>query len=166
MLTHGNLVSNLRQMLAVPGMMLGKDDVGLAAVPLFHVFGLNVVLGLTLATGAALVCEERFEPEAALRLVEDRGVTVVAGAPPMFADWAEMSEWIAEGFAGVRLLLLGGGRTSADVGREVHRQVRPADLGGIRTYRGFTGRGDVGGHRRLPATVRSADHCPGSVRLV
>ena len=62
LLTHGNLVANLRQMLAVPGMMLGPSDVGLAAVPLFHVFGLNVVLGLTLATGAALVCEERFEP--------------------------------------------------------------------------------------------------------
>ncbi len=50
-LTHGNLIANLHQMLAVPGMMLGEDDVGLAAVPLFHVFGLNVVLGLTLATG-------------------------------------------------------------------------------------------------------------------
>ena len=89
-LTHGNLVANLRQMLAVPGRLLDADDVGLAAVPFFHVFGLNVVLGLTLATGAGLVCEERFEPEAALRLVEERGVTVIAGAPPMFADWADM----------------------------------------------------------------------------
>ena len=115
MLTHGNLIANLRQMLSVPGMMLGDDDVGLAAVPLFHVFGLNVVLGLTLATGAALVCEERFEPEAALRLVEERGVTVVAGAPPMFADWAGLPDTFARGFAGVRLLLSGAAALAPEV---------------------------------------------------
>ncbi len=115
MLTHGNLVANLRQMLAVPGMMLGKDDVGLAAVPLFHVFGLNVVLGLTLATGASLVCEERFDPEAALRLVEERGVTVVGGAPPMFADWARLPGTHRQGFAGVRLLLSGAAALPPDV---------------------------------------------------
>ena len=114
-LTHGNLIANLRQMLAVPGMMLGESDVGLAAVPLFHVFGLNVVLGLTLATGAALVCEERFEPEAALRLVEERGVTVVGGAPPMFADWAELPDIHRKGFAGVRLLLSGAAALPLEV---------------------------------------------------
>jgi long-chain acyl-CoA synthetase len=117
-LTHGNLIANLRQMLAVPGMMLGKDDVGLAAVPLFHVFGLNVVLGLTLATGAALVCEERFDPEASLHLVEDRGVTVVAGAPPMFADWAGLPDTHRKGFAGVRLLLSGAAALAPEVEQE------------------------------------------------
>ncbi len=119
-LTHGNLIANLRQMLAVPGMMLGEDDVGLGAVPLFHVFGLNVVLGLTIATGAALVCEERFEPEAALRLVEERAVTVVAGAPPMFADWARLAvaDTNRQAFAGVRLLLSGAAALPPEVEEE------------------------------------------------
>ena len=114
-LTHGNLTSNLSQMLAVPGRLLDGDDVGLAAVPFFHVFGLNVVLGLTLATGAALVCEERFEPEEALHLVEERGVTVVAGAPPMFADWADMAEGHAGSFDKVRLLLSGASALPPEV---------------------------------------------------
>ena len=114
-LTHGNLTSNLHQMLAVPGKLLDQEDVGLAAVPFFHVFGLNVVLGLTFATGAALVCEERFEPEAALKLVEERGVTVVAGAPPMFADWADMPEGHMGSFSKVRLLLSGAAALSPDV---------------------------------------------------
>ncbi len=118
LLSHGNLISNLRQMLGVPGMMLGKDDVSLAAVPLFHVFGLNVVMGLTLATGASLVCEERFEPEAALRLVEERGVTVVAGAPPMFADWSGLSDKYRTGFAGVRLMLSGAAALPQEVEQE------------------------------------------------
>jgi len=117
-LTHGNLVSNLRQMLEVPGTLLGKDDIGLAAVPFFHVFGLNVVLGMTIATGAGLVCEERFDPAEALRLVVDRGVTVVAGAPPMYADWADLpdAETPKDGFSKVRLLVSGAAALSPELG--------------------------------------------------
>ncbi|MFZ0668270.1 MAG: AMP-binding protein [Acidimicrobiales bacterium] len=106
-LSHGNLTSNLRQMLAVPGTLLAAEDVGLAAVPFFHVFGLNVVLGLTLATGAGLVCEERFDPAEALGFVETSGVTVVAGAPPMFADWVDLTSSDGTAFANVRLLVSG-----------------------------------------------------------
>ena len=53
-LTHGNLRANLEQMMGLPGEIVRADDVSLAAVPLFHVFGLNVALGLTLASGGAL----------------------------------------------------------------------------------------------------------------
>jgi len=95
-LTHGNLVSNLRQMLAVPGEIFRADDVGLAAVPLFHVFGLNVALGLALITGAALVLEERFDPEESLRLSRELGVTTLAGVPAMFDAWVK----VAAGSAG------------------------------------------------------------------
>jgi long-chain acyl-CoA synthetase len=115
-LSHGNLVSNLRQMLDVPGTLLGGDDVGLAAVPFFHVFGLNVVLGLTLATGAGLVCEERFEPREALDLVDRRGVTVVAGAPPMFADWAGVTPDGSSHFTHVRLVLSGAAALEPETG--------------------------------------------------
>jgi long-chain acyl-CoA synthetase len=114
-LSHGNLVANLRQMLAVPGTLLGGDDIGLAAVPFFHVFGLNVVLGLTLATGARLVCEERFDPQASLDLVVRREVTVIAGAPPMFADWAALDRADARSFQKVRLVLSGAAALDREI---------------------------------------------------
>jgi long-chain acyl-CoA synthetase len=91
-LTHGNLAANLRQMIANPGEMFRPDDVGLAAVPLFHIFGLNVALGLALATGAGLVLEERFDPEESLRLARQLGVTTLAGVPAMFDAWASVAE--------------------------------------------------------------------------
>jgi len=72
--------------------MFRPDDVGLAAVPLFHIFGLNVALGLALATGAALVLEERFDPEESLRLARELGVTTLAGVPAMFEAWAAVAE--------------------------------------------------------------------------
>jgi long-chain acyl-CoA synthetase len=92
MLTHGNLGANLRQMLALPGEIVRADDVSLAAVPLFHVFGLNVALGLSLASGAALVLEERFDPVDTLRIVRELGVTNVIGVPAMFAAWVALAE--------------------------------------------------------------------------
>ncbi len=131
LLSHGNLVANLDQMLAVPGTLLGGEDVGLAAVPFFHVFGLNVVLGLTLATGAGLVCEERFDPQESLELVARREVTVVAGAPPMFADWASLDGAAPESFQKVRLVLSGAAALDPEI------EERFATRFGIRLRQGY-----------------------------
>lgn len=92
MLTHGNLGANLTQMLALPGEIVRADDVSLAAVPLFHVFGLNVALGLSLASGAALVLEERFDAEESLATVRRLGVTNLLGVPAMYAAWVTLAE--------------------------------------------------------------------------
>ncbi|MGH9019385.1 MAG: AMP-binding protein, partial [Acidimicrobiales bacterium] len=92
MLSHGNLRANLEQMLALPGEIVRADDVSLAAVPLFHVFGLNVALGLTLMAGAGLILEERFDAADSLRLVRELGVTNVVGVPAMFAAWVALAE--------------------------------------------------------------------------
>ena len=45
MLTHGNLLANLEQMQAHPGRAQNELDVSFGVLPLFHIFGLNVVLG-------------------------------------------------------------------------------------------------------------------------
>jgi len=114
MLTHGNLTSNLRQMLDVPE-IFDADDVGLAAVPLFHVFGLNVALGLALATGAALVLEERFDPAGSLELVRELGVTTLLGVPTMFAAWADYPGADVGAMAGVRHAIAGAAAMPVDV---------------------------------------------------
>ncbi len=85
-LTHGAMAANLAQMQAVPGQSVLPDDVGLAVLPLFHVFGLNVALGLALATGAPLAVDDRFDPGAVLRLVRDLRVTMVVSVPAVFAQ--------------------------------------------------------------------------------
>ena len=90
MLTHGNLLANLNQQMEVPLDRVREEDVVLLALPLFHIFGLNVVLGLTVMSAATAVLLDRFEPAAALRAVEDHGVTVLFGAPPMFIAWANL----------------------------------------------------------------------------
>lgn len=88
MLTTRNLVANQDQSLA-GRLRLEPDDVVLAVLPLFHIYGLNVVLGPALTAGCAVVLQERFDVVLTAELVADRGVTVVPGAPAMYVAWAQ-----------------------------------------------------------------------------
>ena len=115
MLTHDNLLSNLRQAQDVPALAQTRDDVVLLVLPLFHIYGLNVGLNLTLLTGATGVLAERFDPVAALELVRDHGVTVLPGAPPMFYSWLEDEAISPNAFAGIRLAVSGAAPLPADV---------------------------------------------------
>jgi long-chain acyl-CoA synthetase len=60
-LTHGNLLANLQQCQDHPGRAQTADDVAFGVLPFFHIFGLNVVLGLTLMAGATTLAIERFD---------------------------------------------------------------------------------------------------------
>ncbi len=107
-LTHGNLLSNLQQVQAHPGLTRGADDVALGVLPLFHIFGLNAVLGLALFVGSSVVLLERFDPASSLEAVREHGITVVAGAPPLFGAWASVPGVDASALASLRLLVSGG----------------------------------------------------------
>jgi len=68
MLSHGNLHANIRQIQATPTRALSGDDVSFGVLPMFHIFGLNVVLGVSLFSGARVVLAERFDPVVGARL--------------------------------------------------------------------------------------------------
>jgi long-chain acyl-CoA synthetase len=108
MLTHRALVGNLRQVAAVQPPLMHGDDVVLAVLPLFHVYGLNAVLGGALWHRAKLVLAERFDPEGTLDLIDDEACSVVPVAPPVFAWWRGR-EGLAERLGPVRLVVSGSG---------------------------------------------------------
>jgi long-chain acyl-CoA synthetase len=87
MLSHRNLVANLDQISAVPALREAERDVVLLVLPLFHIYALNVILGITLREGATAVLAERFDPAGTLELIRRHRVTVLFGAPPMYAAW-------------------------------------------------------------------------------
>jgi acyl-CoA synthetase (AMP-forming)/AMP-acid ligase II len=67
MLTHHNLVANLRQMEGL--CYFYEDDTLICVLPLFHIYGLVVVLNMGLYTGATVVTLPRFELEAFLKAI-------------------------------------------------------------------------------------------------
>ena len=87
MLTHRALLANIDQVAEVEPPMIHGDDVVLGVLPLFHVYGLNAVLGSVLRHRAKLVLVEHFEPQATLDLIDDEACSVVPVAPPVFAYW-------------------------------------------------------------------------------
>jgi long-chain acyl-CoA synthetase len=114
-LTHGSLSANIRQVQAIPQRAMHADDVSLGVLPMFHIFGLNVVLGVTLAAGGCVVLVERFDPETALTTISSHGCTVVAGAPPMWDSWANLRGSSPDAFATVRLAVSGASRLPDEV---------------------------------------------------
>jgi acyl-CoA synthetase (AMP-forming)/AMP-acid ligase II len=69
MLTHHNLVANLRQM---EGLCYFYDtDTLIGVLPLFHIYGLVVVLNMGLYSGATVVMMPRFELESFLKAAQD-----------------------------------------------------------------------------------------------
>jgi long-chain acyl-CoA synthetase len=110
MLTHGNLLSNLEQVQQVPGRRQEPGDVVFGVLPMFHIFGLNVALGVTLHTGSRIVLIERFDPASAIEAIERHGMTIVTGPPTMWAAWASLPGVDPRAFASVRLAVSGAAK--------------------------------------------------------
>jgi acyl-CoA synthetase (AMP-forming)/AMP-acid ligase II len=81
MLTHHNLVSNLRQMDGLD--YFCEDDTLICVLPLFHIYGLVVILNMGLRSGATIVMMSRFDLEDFLRAVQDYEVTLAHLVPPI-----------------------------------------------------------------------------------
>ena len=131
MLTHGNLLSNLRQQMAIPDEKVEEDDVLFLALPMFHIFGLNVPLGLLVLNGASGVLLERFEPIATLKLIQDRKVSVLFGAPTMYAAWADTPGADQYDLSSVRLAISGAAPLSPEVLSNF------SDMFGVQIYEGY-----------------------------
>ena len=117
MLSHGNMVSNIKQVIGTDD-SIHATDIVYAVLPMFHIMGLNVVLGISLAVGATAVLVQRFDPTTALETIRDRKVTVVPGAPPMWVDFS-MVDAPADAFATVRTALTGAAKMPEDAMRRL-----------------------------------------------
>ena len=86
-LSHSNMVQNAQLAPKVFGWY--DADVHLLALPLFHSFGQTVDMNMGFYTRSTLVLMPRFEPGAALGLMESEAVTFFAGVPTMY--WAMLN---------------------------------------------------------------------------
>jgi acyl-CoA synthetase (AMP-forming)/AMP-acid ligase II len=88
LLSHRNLIATLVQ--AEGALGVTSEDVVIAALPFFHVYGLHVILNMALQAGATVVTLPRFELGRFLDLVErhrvTRGYIVPAMARALAAD--------------------------------------------------------------------------------
>ncbi len=131
MLTHGNLLTNLEQIISTPGRDQAEVDVIFGVLPLFHIFGMNVILGLAAFVGSTVLLIERFDPVAALEAIEKHGVTMLSGPPSMWAAWAALPDVDASAFAPVKVAASGAAKLPIDVAERVEARF------GIRLREGY-----------------------------
>ncbi|NHJ23705.1 MAG: hypothetical protein EAX89_03970 [Candidatus Lokiarchaeota archaeon] len=82
MLTHYNMVSNIIQISQL--FELSELDIAMTVLPLYHIYGLNVLMNQAVWLGAAQVVTPRFEVQEFCELIERYQATYSLCVPPIF----------------------------------------------------------------------------------
>jgi len=92
MLSHYNLIANVYQLLGPNATQLNSADNILCCLPLYHIYGLNVILNPALMLGAKLVLVPRFNVPMLARLLIDEAVTMMPLVPPAINALCQAAE--------------------------------------------------------------------------
>jgi long-chain acyl-CoA synthetase len=113
-LTHFQLYMNC----SVAGGLFGarRDDVALAVLPFFHVFGLSSVIDVMIRFGASLSIVPRFDPATVLNAIEGDRCTIIAAVPTMLQALAEQ-DITGRDLSALRVAVSGGASLPGDIMR-------------------------------------------------
>ncbi len=92
MLSHYNLVANIYQLLGPNATALNAADTILCFLPLYHIYGLNVMLNPALTIGATLVLMPRFQVQPLTALLVEEGITMMPLVPPAMNALCQAAE--------------------------------------------------------------------------
>jgi long-chain acyl-CoA synthetase len=92
MLSHSNLISNVYQYLGPNGSALKSADNILCFLPLYHIYGLNVMLNPSMILGSKLVLMPRFHVPNLLRLLTEESITMIPLVPPALNALCQAAE--------------------------------------------------------------------------
>ncbi len=87
MLTHYNLVANVCQLEHV--IKYSEGELGLAALPFFHIYGMQILMNGMLTKGAGVITMPRFDMKEALELCQNNRITRFFAVPPMVLGLAK-----------------------------------------------------------------------------
>jgi long-chain acyl-CoA synthetase len=113
-LTHFQLYMNC----TIAGQLFGArpDDVTLAVLPFFHVFGLSSVINVSVRYGGCLSIVPRFAPAAVLNTLEAGRCTVIVGVPTMLHALAQLDVG-GRDLGSLRVAVSGGASLPEDIMR-------------------------------------------------
>jgi long-chain acyl-CoA synthetase len=113
-LTHFQLYMNA----TIAGGLFGvrNDDVALAVLPFFHVFGLSSVINVFIRYGGCLSIVPRFQPATVLDVLEKDRCTVIGGVPTMLHALA-LQDITGRDLSALRVAVSGGASLPEDIMR-------------------------------------------------
>lgn len=105
MISHFNLVSNLRQLVSTG--LTSEDAVYLDFLPFFHIYGMTVLMNGGFTSGATQVLMPRFDPQVCLDLIQRHKITNLFMVPPALLAIANFPEPDKFDTSSVRFILCG-----------------------------------------------------------
>src|SRR3954467_8611303 len=93
----------------------GPESVGLATLPLFHVFGMNSVMNMAVHARGQITLLPRFEPGKCLEIIERDKVTSFAGVPTMYTALLHHAEAEKHDTSSLELCVSGGSAMPVEV---------------------------------------------------
>ncbi|MGB3353397.1 MAG: 4-coumarate--CoA ligase family protein [Mycobacterium sp.] len=129
MLTHRNLVANVAQIRPLHGMV--SDDVILAVLPFFHIYGMTVLLNAALHARARLVIMPSFDLGEFLGNIAEHKCTIAFIAPPVAVALAKHPLVDSHDLSSLNVVMSGAAPLDADLGRAV------ADRLGCKVVQGY-----------------------------
>ena len=116
MLTHRNLVANLCQCDAM--LHYDESSSGLAVLPFFHIYGMQVLMNGLLSNGCTVVSLPRFDLVAALQLIQEHQVTHFYAVPPMILALAKQPIIDDYDLSSLQVVLSGAAPLGAELAEE------------------------------------------------
>lgn len=108
---------------------LREEDVTLGALPLFHVFGMNVAMCASLMTGGRLILLARFTPEAAAKAIVHYQCYFWPTAPTMLTALLELPGIEKYDFSSLRIVVSGGAPISTEIQKKFKELIPRGFLG-------------------------------------
>jgi len=115
-LSHDNLTANIAQCQHV--LSYDVDDVALAILPFFHIYGMQVLMNGLLANGVTIVTMPRFDLEEALTIVQEHKVTWFFAVPPIVLGLAKHPLVDQFDTSSIKVIFSGAAPLSAELGTE------------------------------------------------
>jgi long-chain acyl-CoA synthetase len=108
MLTHDNLLSNVRSVVSALTLDRHPDDVFITVLPMFHAFGATAGFLAPVAAGSTFVALPQFAADATCRTIQAERATVFLGVPTMYAMMANLAAEHTYDLGSLRCCVSGG----------------------------------------------------------
>jgi len=129
MLTHRNLVANVAQIRPLHGIV--AEDVVLAVLPFFHIYGMTVLLNAALHARARLVVMGSFDLGEFLGHIQNHKCTIAFIAPPVAVALAKHPLIDEYDLSSLNTVMSGAAPLDADLGHAVAKRL------GCRVVQGY-----------------------------
>jgi len=117
MLTHRNLVSNIRSTLQAMHVQPGEERF-IVILPLFHAFAAMACMFLPLMSGSTMVPLSRFDPLYVAKMIAAERITLFMGVPSMYVALLRLPDDVMAHFETLKFCVSGGAALPVAVMRE------------------------------------------------